>query len=389
MSRATVLLITTSYPTTGDGSEAAGAFVADLVETLTKSVDIRVVAPGTSERPERHGDVQVWHYNGGSAPLSLLRASNPLHWPRILLTLRSMRRQAIEAAGDGKVSRILALWVLPSGWVARTVARRWGIGYFVWALGSDIWSLGKLPLVRSLLNAVVRDSERALADGLLLAREAGELTGRQFEFVPTTRAIGPGNANRRYRGGPQRLLFLGRWHLNKGIDLLLEALSSLEEDDWRLIDSISICGGGPLEQDVARSVAELRAAGREVTLTGYLDKRQATDAMLRADWLVIPSRIESIPVVFSDAMKLGLPVVSTPVGDLRELVASGTGSGILAEEVSAPAIKTAIAAAVRADPRKYYAGVRAMATNFDLEQISRCLLQGVDPGIKQAGPGHE
>lgn len=384
-----MLLITTSYPTVGDGSEAAGAFVADLVETLMKSVDVRVVAPGTSERPENHGNLRVWYYNGGNTPLSLLSASNPLHWPRILLTLHSMRRQSIEAACDGKVSRVFALWVLPSGWAARTVARRWGIGYFVWALGSDIWSLGRLPLVRLLLNSVVRGAQCALADGLLLAREAGDLTGRQFEFVPTTRSIAPTSGSRPSRGGPQRLLFLGRWHPNKGVDLLLEALSLLEEEDWQLIDSISICGGGPLEQDVVRSVEKLRAAGREVILTGYLDKQQAIDAMLRADWLVIPSRIESIPVVFSDAMKLGLPVVSTPVGDLRELVASGTGIGILANEVSAPAIKAAIAAAVRADPRKYFAGVRAMATNFDLEQISRCLLQGLDPAIEQVGSEHE
>ncbi|MPT43185.1 MAG: glycosyltransferase [Klebsiella sp.] len=74
-----------------------------------------------------------------------------------------------------------------------------------------------------------------------------------------------------------------------------------------------------------------------------MSKPEAEAAIVHADCLLIPSRIESIPVVFSDAMKLGRPVVSMPVGDLPQLV--GSGVGILARQVSSQAFASATVAA--------------------------------------------
>jgi glycogen(starch) synthase len=41
--------------------------------------------------------------------------------------------------------------------------------------------------------------------------------------------------------------------------------------------------------------------------------------MARCDCLVIPSRNESIPIVFSEALQAGLPMLVTDVGDMGEL----------------------------------------------------------------------
>jgi hypothetical protein len=42
-----LVLVSTSFPVLGDGSEAAGSFVSDLAEELAKHLPVRVVAPGT------------------------------------------------------------------------------------------------------------------------------------------------------------------------------------------------------------------------------------------------------------------------------------------------------------------------------------------------------
>ncbi len=63
----------------------------------------------------------------------------------------------------------------------------------------------------------------------------------------------------------------------------------------------------------------LANGGRPVRIGGYLDKNEAASLIGWADYLLLPSRIESIPVIFSDAMQLGTPVVATPVGDLASL----------------------------------------------------------------------
>ena len=41
-----LVIVTSSFPISGDGSEAAGIFVADLAEELAKHVPVRVVARG-------------------------------------------------------------------------------------------------------------------------------------------------------------------------------------------------------------------------------------------------------------------------------------------------------------------------------------------------------
>ncbi len=44
---------------------------------------------------------------------------------------------------------------------------------------------------------------------------------------------------------PYRLAFLGRWHPNKGTDLLLDALHQLRDEDWHRIEAVRIAGGAP------------------------------------------------------------------------------------------------------------------------------------------------
>jgi glycosyltransferase involved in cell wall biosynthesis len=66
-------------------------------------------------------------------------------------------------------------------------------------------------------------------------------------------------------------------------------------------------------------VEELRALGHPVNVGGYLDTAEATELIAWSDYLMLPSRVESIPVIFSDAAQLGRPLVATPVGDLPRL----------------------------------------------------------------------
>jgi glycosyltransferase involved in cell wall biosynthesis len=169
---------------------------------------------------------------------------------------------------------------------------------------------------------------------------------------------------------PYRLAFLGRWHANKGADLLLDALAELDDDDWRRIDQVRFCGGGPMEDAVRAGVARLQAARRPVELRGYLDRGEATELYRWADYLLLPSRIESIPVIFSDAVQCGLPLISTPVGDLGRLV-STYGVGVLAEEPSSAAMRVAIAEALQRSPADMSGGLERARADFDVGAAAR------------------
>ncbi|ALN79349.1 glycosyl transferases group 1 family protein [Lysobacter antibioticus] len=77
--------------------------------------------------------------------------------------------------------------------------------------------------------------------------------------------------------------------------------------------------------------------------------------------------MESIPVVFSDAMKFSIPVISMPVGDLPALI--GCGTGWLAKSVDASAFASAIGASLLSGHDD--AAIRAVSDRFAIEKIAR------------------
>jgi glycosyltransferase involved in cell wall biosynthesis len=367
--RAALVLVTTSFPNKGDGSEAAGAFVSDLAATIARHVPVRIVAPGPIvEHTKWSPNASVFRYPAPDRALSSLKPWVPAHLPQIVRVLRAGAKATRSAVDYGPTGHILALWTLPSGYWARAAARHARIDYSVWALGSDIWSLGRVPIVRTVLRSVIQDAQHRYADGIKLGDDAARISGREFVFLPSTRRLDQQRTRPLATAPPYRYLFLGRWHPNKGIDLLLAALEKLRDTDWMGIDSIHIAGGGPLEDLVRQGVHKLQTAGRPIRLSGFLDQAQASSALAATDYLLLPSRIESIPVVFSDAMKMGLPVVSMPVGDLPGLI-EGRGIGFLASTVTAAAFAAAISDSLTRPPCDSRAALQAMALQFDLDRF--------------------
>lgn len=368
------VLITSSFPIRNDGSEAAGSFVADLAEELATHVNVRVVAPGQlAAREQWSHRVEIIRYAAPAKPLSTLKPWRFSDLFAILHVLRAGMAAARAAVADDATD-VLALWGLPCGEWARRATRGRGVGYSVWMLGSDIWSLGRVPVLRNMLARVMRQARHAFADGYKLAEDAQRIGDVPVVFLPSTRKIDLVDPPPPRTQSPYRLLFLGRWHPNKGVDLLLDALGLLSADDWCRIECVEIQGGGPLEPLVRRQVAALHQHGHPVELGGFLAKSAAEDAIARADWVLIPSRIESIPLIFSDAMKLARPVIATPVGDLPQLLETYE-CGVLADEVSAVAIAKALKLAIRHDAVNYSAAIRDAAEAFLIPAIAERLLQ--------------
>lgn len=378
--RKTLLLITTSYPRWSNGREAAGSFVSDLAGELAEHACVRVVAPGDTEGLENvTPHLTVYRYPAPRRRLVNLRPWNPLDAWRILRTLRAGQIAARRATADGHIRHMLALWALPSGQWARAVGRRTGVPYSVWMLGSDVWTLGRLPVVRSILRGVMRDAQRRYADGLELARESEAICDRTVAFLPTTRALETHDAPQPAGEAPYRLVFIGRWHRNKGIDLFLDALAVLDDAEWARIGEVAIYGGGPLQTEVRTKERQLLEAGRPLKVGGFIPKAEAERAIVRSDWVVIPSRIESIPVIFSDAMKLGRPVIATPVGDLPGLVREGP-CGVLAAAATGEAFAEAIRGAMRSSAKAFSVGVSVQSKRFDLAAIAAAITREVLAG---------
>lgn len=368
-----ICLITTSYPDNNPGSEAAGSFVEDIAKALSKSCRVTVIAPSYKARKESHGSLSVHYFPVPRLPLSTLRPTRPSDAIAIISTLRAGKKALWQLCESDHVHHILALWALPSGYWAKSAQRRFGTPYSIWALGSDIWSLGKIPLIRQLLRYVIQHAETCFADGYLLGEDVTRISRRECKFLPSTRDILT-KPKTLATQPPYRLAFLGRWHPNKGIDLLLEALTLLAPTAWHSITEIRIHGGGPLAQIVEKGVQTLKDRGYPVTLGSFLDKTQAAELLAWADYLVIPSRIESIPVIFSDAMKLRCPTIVMPVGDMKRLVTE-LNVGFAAEQISAEHLATAIERALGTPPQAFAKHLVAAAEQFDNQMVADKLIR--------------
>lgn len=370
-----ILLVTTSYPDVVAGEAAAGNFVVDFARNLAAlGVRTAVVAPAAENRSAVEDGVAVRRFRVPRLPLSLLDPRRPSDWLAIARTLAAGGRAVERAAAEIEPDHILALWALPSGWWAMRAASRRGISFSAWALGSDIWTLGKIPLVKSLMAYVLRRAQFRFADGLQLGRDVTALCGRPCGFLPSSRVLAPPVGKALRKQPPYRLAYLGRWHSNKGTDLLLEAIGRLNEEDWRRIEAVRIFGGGPLESDVKKAVARLTSSGHPVSVGGYLDYNGARDLFSWADYVLIPSRIESIPVVFSDALQMNCPVIAMPVGDLPALVGKNR-CGVCARSVASLSFADAVRQALHTPPHLFEAGMSAVRSVFDPRRAAAGLLE--------------
>ena len=103
----------------------------------------------------------------------------------------------------------------------------------------------------------------------------------------------------------------GRMAPEKGIDLLLEALSCLPGVH------AAIAGRGPLANEMQAYATRLGVAERAHFL-GYLD--DIRPLLWACDVYVQPSRREAFGLAAAEASALGLPVVASRIGGLRDVV---------------------------------------------------------------------
>ena len=379
-----IVLVTTSYPRSGDGSEAAGGFVFDLAGELSCRCPVRVVAPAdhSGVYTDSNG-AKVYAYRSPRKPLSTLNPLMPIDTWRIWSVLNAGREATMLAATSQPTSHILALWVLPSGYWAKAVSAKTGIPYSTWALGSDIWTLARLPIVRKQLTNVLRTATKCYADGIGLAADTSRIGMRGVDFLPTARSLPVRSTRLVRRKPPYRLTFLGRWHPNKGIDLLLDALDCLQPSSWEKVEEVVICGGGPMARLVHAGVERMAKAGRPVSMTGYLDKKAALERLDVTDYLLLPSRVESIPVVFSDALKRSCALISTPVGDMPAFLEGAESCGVVADSVSAIAFAKAIEVALDNAPADFIFGIEQTRIQFEPRNIAARLWSELSSGSSE------
>ncbi|WP_058303552.1 glycosyltransferase family 4 protein [Gorillibacterium timonense] len=111
--------------------------------------------------------------------------------------------------------------------------------------------------------------------------------------------------------------YLGRLHVEKGPDLLLEAIARLRSRASSLKFRVEIVGEGPLEQEL-RLQSHSLGLDSCCTFKGFSSKPH--EELSGFDVLVLPSRDEGMGLAILEAMSCGVPVIASRTGGIVEAV---------------------------------------------------------------------
>ncbi|MCX7177145.1 MAG: glycosyltransferase [Proteobacteria bacterium] len=186
------------------------------------------------------------------------------------------------------------------------------------------------------------------------------------------------------------LLFLGRIHPVKGVDVLLQAWAVVMDrfPDWRLLVIGSDVGygkqGGYLEL-IKALAAKLKLKRMQFAEPKYGEDKWA--AYREADLFVLPSRSENFGMTVAEALAAGTPAVVTKAAPWKGLQTYGSGwwvdFGVDALVVS---LEEALSAPVDELARRGIAGREWMVRDFSwhelgkkMDQTYRWLIDGGEP----------
>ena len=176
------------------------------------------------------------------------------------------------------------------------------------------------------------------------------------------------------------LLAVARLDPMKGLAYLVQACYLLERQG--IAFECVIAGEGEQRRELEGLIARWGLEGR-VRLAGWVDGAGVVELMRWADVVVLPcvptreGKQDGIPVVLMEAMACGLPVVSTAISGIPELVRAGCGLlvppgetaalALALEELTNPARRERLGRAARAAVEKEYdaaANARVMADHL-------------------------
>ncbi len=313
-----ICLITNRYPIYPD--DVASPFVRDFHLGLKeKGAEISVFTPYyQSEKVDGTEDVVRFRWLGERKVVGSLNLFNPKEMIQLLSFMRNGKRRLFEHLRNTSPDSCLALWALPSGWFAYQAKRKLGIPYSVWCLGSDIYIWAKRPILRGLIQKVLQEADHLFADGFDLKEKVEKLSGKKCTFLPSLRKLPEGFEGKEQLDALRfNFLYLGRWEKGKGLDDLIRSFDVLAHKLSTV--NLYILGWGSYEKEMRKQIINLKLE-EHIKIVGKVSTSSVANYLEQADCVVIPSRSDSIPLVFSEALQMGTPLIVTDVGDMGYLV---------------------------------------------------------------------
>ncbi len=240
-----------------------------------------------------------------------------------------------EVAGSAGV-HIHGLWE-GSTQLAATTARKAGIPYVLSAHGMlDPWALANKRW-KKLLYAALFERRNVRGAACLHALTGAEAQDYWRFGCKGPIAVIPNGVEADRNATPEGflnafprarekdlVLFLGRIHFKKGVDLLVKAWAEIAD---QFPDAMLVFAGPDSEGTLAKVHEAVRQAdlADRVLFTGMLDGSMKWSALAAATCFVLPSYSEGLSVAALEALAMGIPVILSGECHLPQVAEHGAG----------------------------------------------------------------
>jgi glycosyltransferase involved in cell wall biosynthesis len=124
------------------------------------------------------------------------------------------------------------------------------------------------------------------------------------------------------KAGPLQIISIANVLPNKGLSVLIGALTRLPRESWRLRVAGSLAMDSAYVRAVRNQIAQA-GLSEQVKLLGVVPNDEMPALLAKSDVLVVPSYYEAFAIAYLEAMRFGLPVIASTAGGARELICDG------------------------------------------------------------------
>lgn len=324
-----ILIISHEYPPIGGGGANACLYLAKNYAQLGHKVTVLTACFRDLLREEEIDNVQIIRVR------ALRKKEDKSTFPEMFSFLCSAWIRAGQIAGTTKFDICQIFFGIPSGPIGLYLKKRYGLPYVIRFGGGDIPGAQKrFSLLYKILSPTIRSIWRN-ADALVANSEVLKQKALRYENRYPIEIIANGvdsNFFTRMESGVTdvsvdsgkqdekiNVLFVSRLIQGKGLQYIIPEMKRINALCGKKV-LLTVVGDGPYHGELERITSE-SSVESFVSFEGKKSKKELYEYYSKADLFILPSESEGMPNVVLEAMAMGLPILMTPCGGSKELIA--------------------------------------------------------------------